>query len=163
MNPSLVPLAATLAARQAPGAPVRQYARPRADRAMATHNVVDHAGKYVDGNVHTNGMESVWWLLRRTLKGTYVSVEPFHRFRYLDEHAFRFNQRTGTDASRFVLALNGVLGKRLTYVALTGSELPRTCRNSQTARTPRSYTCQQIVAVWPRPAPRTSFTIRHRQ
>jgi hypothetical protein len=91
------------------------------------HNVIDHAEKYVDGTVHTNGMENFWSLLKRTLKGTYVSVEPFHLFRYLDEQAFRFNERTGTDASRFVLALKGVLGKRLTYVALTGSELPQTC------------------------------------
>ena len=91
------------------------------------HNVIDHAEAYVDGNVHTNGCENFWSLLKRSLKGTYVSVEPFHLFRYLDEQCFRFNQRGGNDASRFALALNGVLGKRLTYVALTGSELPQTC------------------------------------
>jgi transposase-like protein len=91
------------------------------------HNVIDHAEKYVDGTVHTNGMENFWSLLKRSLRGTYVSVEPFHLFRYLDEQSFRFNQRTMTDASRFLLALKGVLGKRLTYVALTGSELPQTC------------------------------------
>ncbi|MGE0359955.1 MAG: IS1595 family transposase [Vicinamibacterales bacterium] len=91
------------------------------------HNVIDHAEKYVDGTVHTNGMENFWSLLKRSLKGTYVSVEPFHLFRYLDEQAFRFNQRAGTDASRFAAALKGILNKRLTYVALTGSELPQTC------------------------------------
>jgi transposase-like protein len=91
------------------------------------HNVIDHAECYVNGNVHTNGCENFWSLLKRAIKGTYVSIEPFHLFRYLDEQAFRFNQRAGSDASRFALALKGVLGKRLTYVALTGSELPQTC------------------------------------
>jgi hypothetical protein len=91
------------------------------------HNVIDHAETYVDGNVHTNGCENFWSLLKRSIKGTYVSVEPFHLFRYLDEQCFRFNNRAGNDASRFALALKGILGKRLTYVALTGSELPQTC------------------------------------
>jgi transposase-like protein len=91
------------------------------------HNVIDHAHSYAEGTVHTNGMENFWSLLKRTLKGTYVSVEPFHLFRYLDEQAFRFNNRKGSDAMRFTLALKGILGKRLTYVALTGSELPQTC------------------------------------
>jgi transposase-like protein len=80
-----------------------------------------------DGNVHTNGCENFWSLLKRAIKGTYVSVEPFHLFRYLDEQAFRFNNRGGDDAFRFALALKGIIGKRLTYVALTGSELPQTC------------------------------------
>ena len=91
------------------------------------HNVIDHAVMYADGNVHTNGMENYWSLLKRAIKGTYVSVEPFHLFRYLDEQCFRFNHREGNDASRFARALKGILGKRLTYVALTGSELPQTC------------------------------------
>ena len=91
------------------------------------HNVIDHAECYVDGNVHTNGCENFWSLLKRAIKGTYVSIEPFHLFRYLDEQCFRFNQRGGDDASRFALALKGILGKRLTYVALTGSELLQTC------------------------------------
>jgi hypothetical protein len=72
-------------------------------------------------------MENFWSLLKRALRGTYVSVEPFHLFRYLDEQCFRFNQRKGDDAMRFALALKGILGKRLTYSALTGSELPQTC------------------------------------
>ena len=91
------------------------------------HAVIDHAESYVDGAVHTNGLENFWSLLKRALKGTYISVEPFHLFRYLDEQAFRFNNRKGTDAMRFALALKGILGKRLTYTALTGSELPQTC------------------------------------
>ncbi len=91
------------------------------------HGVIDHAEAYVDGQVHTNGLENFWSLLKRALKGTYISVEPFHLFRYLDEQAFRFNNRKVTDAVRFVLALNGILGKRLTYSTLTGSELPQTC------------------------------------
>jgi transposase-like protein len=92
-----------------------------------THKVIDHAEQYVDGQVHTNGLENFWSLLKRAIKGTYVSVEPFHLFRYLDEQSFRFNNRKGTDALRFALALKGILGRRLTYAALTGSELPQTC------------------------------------
>jgi len=91
------------------------------------HKVIDHAEAYVDGAVHTNGLENFWSLLKRAIKGTYVSIEPFHLFRYMDEQAFRFNNRAMTDAARFALALKGVLGKRLTYNALTGSELPQTC------------------------------------
>jgi transposase-like protein len=91
------------------------------------HSVIDHAEQYADGQVHTNGLENFWSLLKRALKGTYVSVEPFHLFRYLDEQAFRFNNRKGSDAMRFALALKGILNRRLTYTALTGSELPQTC------------------------------------
>lgn len=57
-----------------------------------THNVIDHAEEYVRGHIHTNGMENFWSLLKRALKGTYVSVEPFHLFRYVDEEVFRFKQ-----------------------------------------------------------------------
>lgn len=88
------------------------------------HNVIDHAEAYVDGTVHTNGLENYWSLLKRSIKGTYVSVEPFHLFRYLDEQAFRFNERTLTDAERFDLALRGIIGKRLTYDGLTATERP---------------------------------------
>jgi hypothetical protein len=91
------------------------------------HNVIDHAECYAKGTVHTNGMENFWSLLKRAIKGTYVSVEPFHLFRYLDEQSFRFNERIGTDAERFVLGLKGIVNRRLTYKALIGSELPQTC------------------------------------
>jgi transposase-like protein len=91
------------------------------------HNVIDHAEAYVDGEVHTNGLENFWSLLKRALKGTYVSVEPFHLFRYLDEQVYRFNSRKGTDGARFIEACASVFGKRLTYNALTGKELPETC------------------------------------
>jgi transposase-like protein len=91
------------------------------------HNVIDHAECYAQGTVHTNGMENFWSLLKRALRGTYVSVEPFHLFRYLDEQSFRFNNREGDDASRFVLALKGIIGKRLTFATLTGSEVPERC------------------------------------
>lgn len=84
------------------------------------HQVIDHAEKYVDGNVHTNGIENFWSLLKRGLKGTYISVEPFHLFRYLDEQAFRFNERKQNDGGRFVSAMQGVTGKRVTYEKLTG-------------------------------------------
>jgi transposase-like protein len=87
-----------------------------------THNVIDHAEKYVDGQVHTNGVENFWSLLKRALKGTYVSVEPFHLFRYLDEQCYRFNNRKATDGSRFLEAAASVFGKRLTYKMLTGKK-----------------------------------------
>jgi transposase-like protein len=83
------------------------------------HQFIDHATKYVEGRVHTNGLENFWSLLKRTLAGTYVSVRPFHLTRYLDEQAFRFNRRLGSDASRFYEVLSAVVGKRLTYRVLT--------------------------------------------
>ena len=85
------------------------------------HNVINHAEKYVEGNVHTNGVENFWSLLKRTIGGTYISVEPFHLFRYLDEQAFRFNRRKGTDSDRFFEVLSMVVGKRLEYKTLTGA------------------------------------------
>ena len=84
------------------------------------HNVIDHAERYVDGNVHTNKIENFWSLLKRGLKGTYVSVEPFHLFRYLDEQAYRFNERKLNDGERFIGVASSVLGRRLTYAELTG-------------------------------------------
>jgi transposase-like protein len=82
------------------------------------HQVIDHAEAYVDGQIHTNGCENFWSLLKRGLKGTYVAVEPFHLFRYVDEQAFRFNMRKGTDASRFSDVLTAIVGRRLTYAGL---------------------------------------------
>jgi transposase-like protein len=84
------------------------------------HQVVDHAEKYVDGQIHTNGMENFWCLLKRCIKGTYVSVEPFHLFRYLDEQSFRFNNRKVTDQLRFLALSRLIVGRRLTYQQLTG-------------------------------------------
>ena len=84
------------------------------------HQVVDHAVQYVDGRVHTNGLENFWSLLKRGIAGTYVSVEPFHLFRYLDEQAYRFNNRKMNDAERFDMAVKGVVGKRLTFAEVTG-------------------------------------------
>ena len=85
------------------------------------HQVIDHAIAYVDGNVHTNGMENFWALLKRGINGTYVSVEPYHLFRYLDEQAFRFNNRQDmNDADRFAMAVSQIVGKRLTYSELIG-------------------------------------------
>jgi len=91
------------------------------------HKVVDHAVQYVDGRVHTNGLENFWSLLKRGISGTYVSVEPFHLFRYLDEQSFRFNTRRDmNDGKHFQLAMSQIGGKRLTYSALTGKdESPR--------------------------------------
>lgn len=80
--------------------------------------VIDHMVSYVRGNVHTNGLENFWSLLKRGLKGTYVNVEPFHLFRYLDEQAFRFNARKWTDKMRFLATVAKFAGKRLTYAKL---------------------------------------------
>lgn len=84
------------------------------------HQFIDHAEKYAEGKVHTNGLENFWSLLKRSLNGTYVSIEPFHLFRYLDEQAFRFNEREGRDSDRFRKALGSVVGRRVTYSELTG-------------------------------------------
>jgi len=85
------------------------------------HHMIDHAVEYVNGRIHTNGIESFWSLLKRTIKGTYISVEPFHLGRYVDEQVFRFNERIGTDGDRFGNALRGIIGKRLTYKELTSN------------------------------------------
>ncbi len=89
------------------------------------HKVVNHSMEYVNGQVHTQGIENFWSLLKRGLRGTYVAVEPFHLDRYIDEQAFRFNNRATkdnplTDADRFALAVTQIVGKRLTYSELTG-------------------------------------------
>jgi len=84
------------------------------------HAVINHAVEYVNDNVHTNGMENFWSLLKRGSHGTYISVEPFHLFRYIDEQAFRFNNRKMTDAERFDSGVREIIGKRLTYAELTG-------------------------------------------
>lgn len=85
------------------------------------HAVINHAIEYVNGNTHTNTIENFWSLLKRGLHGTYVSVEPFHLFRYIDEQAFRYNYRKDmNDGDRFVTAMKQITGKRLTYAELTG-------------------------------------------
>ena len=85
------------------------------------HQVINHAEKYVDGRVHTNGCENFWSLLKRAIHGTYVSVEPYHLFRYLDEQTFRYNKREMTDADRFLLVCSAVVGQRLTWKQLVGT------------------------------------------
>lgn len=90
------------------------------------HKVINHLEGYVDGKVHTQGIENFWSCLKRGLSGTYVAVEPFHLFRYVDEQAFRFNNRKNADnkplkdSERFDLALSQIAGKRLTFAEVTG-------------------------------------------
>ena len=84
------------------------------------HQVVDHAECYVKGNVHTNSLENFWSLFKRCIKGTHISIEPFHLFRYLDAETFRFNNRKDDDGGRFLKALGQIEGKRLTYKSLIG-------------------------------------------
>lgn len=91
------------------------------------HDVINHSEQYVRGRVHTNGLENFWSLLKRGLKGTYVAVEPFHLFRYVDEQVFRYNNRKDgnqkvTPAERFARAMSQVAGRRLTYAELTGKD-----------------------------------------
>jgi hypothetical protein len=94
------------------------------------HDVVNKTESYVRGQVHVNGMENFWALLKRSLRGTYVAVEPFHLARYVDEQVFRYNHRKDgdrklNDADRFAAVMSEVLGRRLTYSDLTGkSESP---------------------------------------
>jgi len=86
------------------------------------HQVIDHAVEYVRENVHTNHAENFWSLLKRGINGTYVSVEPYHLFRYVDEQAFRYNNRRDVDDyGRFKMVLTQLAGKRLTYESLIGS------------------------------------------
>jgi transposase-like protein len=114
-------LQSEIRAHVAPGANVYTDALKSYDGlAEYTHKVVDHAETYVDGVVHTNRMENFWSLLKRSIKGTYVSVEPFHLFRYLDEQSFRYNERHMTDGERFEKVLSCVSGKRLTYATVKG-------------------------------------------
>jgi transposase-like protein len=89
------------------------------------HEVVNHAVEYVKGQVHTQGLDNFWSLLKRTLRGTYVAVEPFHLDHYLDEQVFRYNNRATkdnplNDSDRFAYLMSKVAGKRLTYAQLTG-------------------------------------------
>jgi transposase-like protein len=91
------------------------------------HDVINHMEKYVNGRVHTNGIENFWSLLKRGIGGTYVAVEPFHLFRYVDEQVFRYNNRATADNpmndfDRFSLAVSNIVGKRITYAELTGKE-----------------------------------------
>ncbi len=91
------------------------------------HQIIDHATAYVNGHVHTNGLENFWSLLKRGLNGTYVSVEPIHLQAYIHEQVYSFNLRSRpdekiTNADRFALALSNVAGKRLTWNELTGKE-----------------------------------------
>lgn len=85
------------------------------------HGVINHAEAYVNGKIHTNGLENFWSLTKRCIKGTYISIEPFHLFRYLDEETFRFNSRKDNDAQRFSKVVQLVKGRRLTYSELIGS------------------------------------------
>ena len=89
------------------------------------HQIINHLEKYVDGRVSTNGIENFWSCLKRGLNGTYIAVEPFPLFRYVDEQVFRFNNRGNkdvkmNDSDRFSLALSQIAGKRLTFAEVTG-------------------------------------------
>jgi transposase-like protein len=86
------------------------------------HQTIDHAVSYVEGRVHTNGIENFWSLLKRMLRGTYVAVSPWHLFRYLDEEAYRFNGRKQNDGERFAEVMGRVVGKRIQYKELIGAE-----------------------------------------
>jgi transposase-like protein len=100
-------------------------------REKFVHQAVNHAEKYVDGQVHTNSLENFWSLMKRNLAGTYVAVEPFHLDRYLDEQVFRFNNRLGkNDGQRLDIVMRRIAGKRLTFAELTGKT--ETARQGET-------------------------------
>jgi hypothetical protein len=102
-----------------------RFSRMRVSQATTLISVVDHALEYVNGQIHTNGLENFWSLLKRGISGTYISVEPFHLFRYLDEQTFRYNHREGfRDGDRFDAAVRQVVGKRLTLDQLTVKNQP---------------------------------------
>ncbi|MFZ1217905.1 MAG: IS1595 family transposase [Chthoniobacterales bacterium] len=86
------------------------------------HNVIDHAVSYANGHIHTNGLENFWALLKRSIKGTHVHVAPFHLFRYLDDQAYRFNQRRSDDSDRFIDSLSTIANRRLTFKKLTAKD-----------------------------------------
>ena len=90
-----------------------------------THEVINHAVEYVRGNIHTNSFENFWSLLKRTIKGTYISVSPAHLQKYVEEQMFRYNEREGNDQIRFVRLIESISGKRLTYSGLIGYETGR--------------------------------------
>jgi transposase-like protein len=87
------------------------------------HAAVNHAEKYVEGKVHTNGLENFWSLLKRSLRGTYVAVAPFHLHRYVNEQVFRYNTRKGTDGGRFLAVAANTIGRRLTYAELIAADV----------------------------------------
>jgi transposase-like protein len=99
-----------------------QYGKGKLPK-LYQHEAINHAREYVRGQVHTNSLENFWSLLKRAIKGTYVSVDPFHLFRYVDEQVRRYNERTDTDRGRFVSVLADIVGRRMTYRDLTGADL----------------------------------------
>ncbi len=92
-------------------------------RDVYTHEIINHSMTYVRHNVHTNNIENFWSLLKRTIKGTYISVSPAHLQKYVEEQVFRYNERKGTDQDRFVSMIGLVSGKQLTYRQLTGYQI----------------------------------------
>ncbi len=86
------------------------------------HHIVDHTVEYVNERIHTNSIENFWSLMKRGLRGTYISVEPFHLFRYVNEQVFRFNERKAADGERFRLALSQIVNRRIKYSELIGKE-----------------------------------------
>ena len=93
------------------------------------HATVNHVDEYVRGQIHTQGIENFWSLLKRQLRGTYIAVEPFHLDRYVTEQVFRYNNRATrdnplNDADRFAIAVSQIAGKRITYAELTGKDQP---------------------------------------
>lgn len=86
------------------------------------HEVVNHSIQYVRDNVHTNSLENFWSLLKRSIKGTYVSVAPEHLQAYVEEQSFRYNERKGTDLTRFLEMIRSISGKRLIYADLIGHQ-----------------------------------------
>src|SRR5260221_14723108 len=117
------------------------------------HKTIDHAERYVDGQVHTNGLENFWSLLKRGLKGTYVNVEPFHLFRYLDEQVFRYNNRATkqhfiSDSNRFEMAFPQIADKRLTYDEVIGRRAEQPSIDAHSLSSPQSREKSRSLVVF---------------
>jgi transposase-like protein len=125
-NVKRVTLQAAILNNVGAGSTIYSDSWPRYDglkKSGLVHGTVNHMNEYVRGQVHTQGIENFWSLLKRGLQGTYVAVEPYHMDRYIDEQCFRFNSRIGhNDSTRFIKALSQVVNRRLTYKELTGKE-----------------------------------------
>ena len=95
----------------------------RAYNGLENHQTVNHSdGEYVRGEVHTNGIESFWALVRRGYNGTFHHVEPKHLHRYINEFAGRLSDRAASAVEKMSNIVRNLVGKRLTYKQLIASK-----------------------------------------
>ena len=86
---------------------------------LKNHETVKHSvGEYVDGQAHTNGIESFWSMLKRGYHGTYHRMSAKHLDRYVTEFAGRHNVRQEDTLTQMVGVVRGMIGRRLKYADL---------------------------------------------